>query len=141
MLSSKIDTYIMLFGIYLDGTVYISELFWNFLSFIHNNRIIMGGGALFFVHPLYIKFNLLTFRRYIATSSELYIMNKHNMYLYIHNNFIEHNIQKRFTSHISGTFKGDWQQKFLSVYLKDTPKQYIEVYYRIFVSALLGEIF
>ena len=43
MLSSKIDTYIMLFAIYLDGTVYISELFWNFLSFIHNNRIIMGG--------------------------------------------------------------------------------------------------
>ena len=34
--------------------MYISELFWNFLSFIHNNRIIMGGGALFFVHPLYV---------------------------------------------------------------------------------------
>ena len=54
MLSSKIDTYIMLFAIYVDGTVYISELFWNFLSFIHNNRIIMGGGGTFFVHPLYI---------------------------------------------------------------------------------------
>ena len=47
MLSSKIDTYIMLFAIYLDGTVYISELFWNFLSFIRNNRIIMGGGHFF----------------------------------------------------------------------------------------------
>ena len=50
MLSSKIDTYIMLFAIYLDGTVYISELFWNFLSFIHNNRIIMGGH--FFCPPI-----------------------------------------------------------------------------------------
>ena len=27
--------------------------------------------------------------------------------------------------------KGKWQQKFLSSYLKETPKQYIEVYYRI----------
>ena len=53
MLSSTIDTYIMLFAIYLDGTVYISELFWNFLSFIHNNRIIMGGGH-FFCPPIYI---------------------------------------------------------------------------------------
>ena len=40
----------MLFAIYLDGTVYISELFWNFLSFIHNNRIIMGGH--FFCPPI-----------------------------------------------------------------------------------------
>ena len=38
-------------------------------------------------------------------------------------------------------FKGKWQQKFLSAYLKETPKQYIEVYYRIFISALFGEIF
>ena len=37
--------------------------------------------------------------------------------------------------------KGKWQQKFLSFYLKETPKQYIEVYYRIFISALFGEIF
>ena len=37
--------------------------------------------------------------------------------------------------------KGKWQQKFLSAYLKETPKQYIEVYYRIFISALFGEIF
>ena len=37
-------------------------------------------------------------------------------------------------------FKGKWQQK--SSYLRETPKQYIaEVYYRIFVSALFGEIF
>ena len=44
----------MLFAIYLDGTVYISELFWNFLSVIHNNRIIMGGGALFLsTHCMY----------------------------------------------------------------------------------------
>ena len=50
MLSSKIDTYIMLFAIYLDGTVYISELFWNFLSFIHNNRIIMGGPLFLSTH-------------------------------------------------------------------------------------------
>ena len=35
---------------------------------------------------VYIKFNLLTFRRYIATSSELYIRNKHKLYLYIHDN-------------------------------------------------------
>ena len=33
---------------------------------------------------VYIKFNLLTFRRYIATSSELYIMNKHKLfYIYM----------------------------------------------------------
>ena len=31
---------------------------------------------------VYIKFNLLTFRRYIAASSELYIRNKHKLYLY-----------------------------------------------------------
>ena len=37
--------------------------------------------------------------------------------------------------------KGKWQQKFLSAYLKETPKQFIEVYYRIFISALFGEIF
>ena len=37
--------------------------------------------------------------------------------------------------------KGKWQQKFLSAYLKETPKQYIEVYHRIFISALFGEIF
>ena len=32
---------------------------------------------------VYIRFNLLTFRRYIATSSELYTMNTHKLYLYI----------------------------------------------------------
>ena len=32
----------------------ISELFWNFLHFIHKNRIIMRGGHFFFVHLLYI---------------------------------------------------------------------------------------
>ena len=37
--------------------------------------------------------------------------------------------------------KGKWQQKFLSSYLKETPKQCIEVNYRIFISALFGEIF
>ena len=37
--------------------------------------------------------------------------------------------------------KGKWQQKFLSSYLKETPKQYIEVNYRIFISALFGGIF
>ena len=31
-------------------------------------------------------------------------------------------------------FKGKWQQKLLS-------KQYTEVYYRIFISALFGDIF
>ena len=43
----------LLFAIYLDGTVSIFELFWNFSHFIHNNRIIMWG-PLFFVHPLYV---------------------------------------------------------------------------------------
>ena len=38
-------------------------------------------------------------------------------------------------------FSTPWQQKILSSYLKETPKQYIEVYYRIFVSALFSEIF
>ena len=37
--------------------------------------------------------------------------------------------------------KGKWQPKFLSFYLKETPKQYIELYYRIVISALFGEIF
>ena len=37
--------------------------------------------------------------------------------------------------------KGKWQQNFLSAYLKETPKQYREVYHRIFISALFGEIF
>ena len=37
--------------------------------------------------------------------------------------------------------KGKWQQKFLSSYLKETPKQCIQVNYRIFISALFGEIF
>ena len=39
------------------------------------------------------------------------------------------------------SFKGKWQQKILSAYLKETPKQYIEVYYRILIPALFGEIF
>ena len=38
-------------------------------------------------------------------------------------------------------FKEKWQQNFLSSYLKETPKQYIEVYYRIFISALFGKKF
>ena len=37
--------------------------------------------------------------------------------------------------------KGKWQQNFLSSHVKETPKQYIKVYYRIFISALFGEIF
>ena len=37
--------------------------------------------------------------------------------------------------------KGKWQQNFLSSYLKESPKQYVEVYYRIFIFALFGEIF
>ena len=32
--------------------------------------------------------------------------------------------------------KEKWQQNFLSSHLKETSKQYIEVYYRIFISAL-----
>ena len=70
MLSSKIDTYIMLFAIYLDGTVYISELFWNFLSFIHNNRIIMGGH---FFSPIVFQRSLIFRRSFIY--SELVIYN------------------------------------------------------------------
>ena len=30
--------------------MYISELFWNLLSFIHNNRIIMGGPLFLSTH-------------------------------------------------------------------------------------------
>ena len=37
--------------------------------------------------------------------------------------------------------KGKWQQIFLSSHLKETSKQYIEVYYRILISALFGEIY
>ena len=42
---------------------------------------------------------------------------------------------------VSSKLKVKWQQNFLSSHLKETPKQYIEVYYRILVSALFGEIF
>ena len=38
------------------------------------------------------------------------------------------------------SIKGKWQQNFLSSHLKETPKQYTEVYYRILISALFGEI-
>ena len=37
--------------------------------------------------------------------------------------------------------KGKWQQMFLSSHLKETLKQYMEAYYRIFRSALFREIF
>ena len=37
--------------------------------------------------------------------------------------------------------KGKWQQTFLSSRLKETPKQHMEVYYRIFISALFREKF
>ena len=37
---------------------------------------------------VYFKFNLLKFRRYIAASSELHTMNKHKLYLYIHDNYV-----------------------------------------------------
>ena len=37
--------------------------------------------------------------------------------------------------------KRKWQQNFLSSLLKETLKQYIEVYYRIFMSALFRKIF
>ena len=36
--------------------------------------------------------------------------------------------------------QGKWQQNFLSSHLKETRKQYIEVDYRIFISALISEI-
>ena len=39
------------------------------------------------------------------------------------------------------TLKGKWQQIFLSSHFKETPKQYIEVYWRILISALFREIF
>ena len=38
-------------------------------------------------------------------------------------------------------FKGKWQQNFLSSHLKEALKQYIEVYYRIFISVLIGDLF
>ena len=37
--------------------------------------------------------------------------------------------------------KGKWQQKILWSHLKETLKQYIEVYYKIFISVSLREIF
>ena len=38
--------------------------------------------------------------------------------------------------------KGKWQQKFLSSHFKETPKLYtVDVYYRIFISALFHDIF
>ena len=37
--------------------------------------------------------------------------------------------------------KGKWQQNFLSSHLKETLKQYVEVCYRIFISALFRKIF
>ena len=55
-----------------------------------------------------------------------------------------HFFQQKFSVQFHGTmraFKGKWQQNFLLSHLKETPKQYIEVYYGIFISALFGEIF
>ena len=43
--------------------------------------------------------------------------------------------------HEKKAFKWKWQQNFLSSHLKETPKQYIDVYYRIFIFALFGAIF
>ena len=37
--------------------------------------------------------------------------------------------------------KGKWQQKILSSHLKETPKQSIGVFNRVFTSALFREIF
>ena len=39
------------------------------------------------------------------------------------------------------SFKGKWQQKILLSHLKGTLKQYIEVYYKIFIFVSLREIF
>ena len=46
-----------------------------------------------------------------------------------------------FHAFVSSLIEGKWQQKFLSFYLKETPKQYTEVCYRIFMPALFREIF
>ena len=48
---------------------------------------------------------------------------------------------KEVTKRKLDVFKGKWQQKFLSFYLKEIQKQCIEVNYNIFVSVLLREIF
>ena len=78
MLSSKIDAYIMLFAIYLDGTVYISELFWNFLSFIHNNRIIMGGHFFLSTHCMVwsVALNSLCKHRYVSYQVSIVLSRK-----------------------------------------------------------------
>ena len=49
--------------------------------------------------------------------------------------------QYRHLEATSKDIKAKWQQKILSSYLKETPKQYIQVYYRVFTSAFFGEIF
>ena len=76
MLSSKIDTYIMLFAIYLDGTVYISELFWNFLSFIHNNRIIMGGHFFLSTHCMCFEMYSIYYKVVYNNKRRTFAINK-----------------------------------------------------------------
>ena len=36
--------------------------------------------------------------------------------------------------------EGKWPQKILSSYLKETPKQYIEIYYKFYISPELQQI-
>ena len=42
---------------------------------------------------------------------------------------------------MENSLKGKWQEKFLSSHLKETPKLYLEIYYRILTPALFREIF
>ena len=49
---------------------------------------------------------------------------------------LNHCLPKKFTN-----FVGKWQQKFLPSHLEETTKQYMEVYYRIFMSALFRDVF
>ena len=42
---------------------------------------------------------------------------------------------------VMAVFKEKWQQKFLSSHLKETPKLYIEAYYRILALALFRDVF
>ena len=47
----------------------------------------------------------------------------------------------RFVQYTYPGLKGNSNKIFLSSYLKESPKQYVEVHYRIFIFALFGEIF
>ena len=72
-----------------------------------------------------------------------FVLKGEGWYRWTHFTFKIESQNRRFELNLPACFKlkRKWQKNVLSSHLKETPKQYIEVYYRIFKSALFGEIF